>query len=1319
MHWNLREQESSSFMARNLIAKFNENKQKSEPLLRALASTTKGTFFLALSFYTISGLLQYSGPLLIQYIIAYITDKERDIQKGIILVLCVIFSRLLIAIFSSRAEVLLTQLGIRTSNAVNGLVYEKSLKFSLMRSAEHSQGSLVNHIQVDSDKLYNLGIAMGGVVILPLLIGVGIYFMYAAVGISFLAGIGVLIIMGAVNFCVGKSYFAAQTKVMEKKDERMKVSTEILNGIKYIKMSGWEEAFLKKVLGTREQELKWLKKDFVVTSISVFLLWLTPMMITTSIFGAYVFTGHDMNAKTAFTLISTVMILQQPLRTLPYVLTLMIESKISLSRVTKYLLAEEVQRDFITQSSSLDSDTAIKVQNGNFYWLSEEDKKKKKEKEEEDKKTEAEKKKKKKKTNDSKKSSTVTESIVVTSHNPPAIAQKESIATESVLSPSDLPYKLILKDINLEIKKGSFVAILGDVGSGKSSFLYSLIGEMKYDNQNPPAVELNGDVSYVTQQSWILNATVKDNIIFGNEFNPKKYEDTIKYSCLQSDFDILVNKDETEIGEKGVNLSGGQKARVSLARALYRNSDIYLLDDPLSAVDAHVGNFILKECFMNYLKDKTRVLVTHKFESLKYVDYIYIFSKGKIIEQGTAESLQDSEIFQEISKKCQMLTKEEEEQSAIDEIPPVIQEDPELTKATSEGSSSLILDEKVIKAVKEVQQEQIIKDITQEDDKMLQGKLMLDEDRETGEVGWNVWKAYFDYYGGYCYFVIVFLVMFIWICIQTGSNFWLSYWSDTMDHPKYSQAVFFEVYGILGLSYAFFCLIRIGMLFAQSLRCSRLLHKDMFSRIIRAPLNLFFDRVPTGRLLNRLSKDLSTLDSQIAVTFGSALVCGYLVLADVTVCLIVGTFWVFPLAIIFLICSYVVQRRYMKVNREAVRLESISKSPIVSYFSESLNGLTSVRAYNEEQRFAQKFHDLQDANIKNLILKTGLVNWFNLRVTFCTIFLIAPAVAIPLLVLSHETLASGMIGLLITYVIQINDDIMWTLWSVADFESKLISLERCRAFTLIEGEAQAKTQTPAAIANFSENWPTKGEIEYKDFYLKYRAALPHVLKGLNFTINRAEKVGVVGRTGSGKSTLFLSLLRIIEPSQGAIFIDGVDISQLGLDDLRRAITIIPQDPMLYKGTLRENLDLLKQYTDEELWLSLERVCMKEKFEQESGLDTEIKEGGENLSAGEKQLLCISRAILAKAKIILIDEATSNIDPKTEQTILDTIRNSFEDCTVITVAHRLKTIINSDRILMMGDGKVLEFDNPQTLIDDEKSHFHKLWMEHEHGSKGNF
>jgi len=514
-------------------------------------------------------------------------------------------------------------------------------------------------------------------------------------------------------------------------------------------------------------------------------------------------------------------------------------------------------------------------------------------------------------------------------------------------------------------------------------------------------------------------------------------------------------------------------------------------------------------------------------------------------------------------------------------------------------------------------------------------------------------------------------------------------------------------------------LIRIGMLFAQSLRCSRLLHKDMFSRIIRAPLNLFFDRVPTGRLLNRLSKDLSTLDSQIAVTFGSALVCGYLVLADVTVCLIVGTFWVFPLAIIFLICSYVVQRRYMKVNREAVRLESISKSPIVSYFSESLNGLTSVRAYNEEQRFAQKFHDLQDANIKNLILKTGLVNWFNLRVTFCTIFLIAPAVAIPLLVLSHETLASGMIGLLITYVIQINDDIMWTLWSVADFESKLISLERCRAFTLIEGEAQAKTQTPAAIANFSENWPTKGEIEYKDFYLKYRPALPHVLKGLNFTINRAEKVGVVGRTGSGKSTLFLSLLRIIEPSQGAIFIDGVDISQLGLDDLRRAITIIPQDPMLYKGTLRENLDLLKQYTDEELWLSLERVCMKEKFEQESGLDTEIKEGGENLSAGEKQLLCISRAILAKAKIILIDEATSNIDPKTEQTILDTIRNSFEDCTVITVAHRLKTIINSDRILMMGDGKVLEFDNPQTLIDDEKSHFHKLWMEHEHGSKGNF
>jgi len=448
------------------------------------------------------------------------------------------------------------------------------------------------------------------------------------------------------------------------------------------------------------------------------------------------------------------------------------------------------------------------------------------------------------------------------------------------------------------------------------------------------------------------------------------------------------------------------------------------------------------------------------------------------------------------------------------------------------------------------------------------------------------------------------------------------------------------------------------------------------------------------------------------------LVCVYSLLSDIVVCLIVGTFWVFPLVLLFFFTSYKIQRSYMRVNREVTRLEGISKSPIVSYFSESLAGLTSIRAYSEQEKFKEKFHNLQSANIKNLILSAGLYNWFNLRVTFCTIFVIAPTVAIPLLFTDTSKLTPGVVGLLITYVIQINDDIISFLWSLSNIETKLVSFERCKKFTYIEGEANPKTVNPDAVQNLTSNWPARGAIEFKNYSVKYRPNLPNVIDNISLSVSSAEKIGVVGRTGSGKSTLFLSILRILEPLQGSILIDGVNISEIGLDDLRRHITIIPQDPMLFKGTLKENLDLLGKYSDEELWQSLERVCMKEKFEQENGLATEIKEAGENLSAGEKQLLCIGRAILEQARIILIDEATSNIDPNTEQTILDTINNSFQDCTVITVAHRLKTIINADRVLVMGTGKVLEFDKPQTLIDDEKSYFHKLWMEYEHGSKTN-
>jgi len=1227
-----------------LSSVFARFKHKKNPLIKAIYNNNKGLFFQIAFFSLVCALLEYTGPFLINHIINYITDPNRTIQTGIFIVVGIVLARVLLSIFLARMRILLAMWAVKSANAVNGVIYEKILRFSLIRSVEHNTGSLVNHIQVDSDRLNYAAWDLANVITLPVVLGVGIYFMWVSVGISFLSGLGVILVMSLINFLFSKMYFKISEKTMEKKDERMAVATEILNGIKYIKMSGWENSFLKKISKVRDGELALFKKKAIIDSIITLLLELTPNLITVAIFGTYIYTGHDIDAKSAFTLVSTLMVLQDPVKALPDCVSTLLDLKVSLDRINKFLLAEDIKADYIKKNEVDYPETAINIKNGNFYWLTEEEKKLKKKKEEEEaqegdedgeKKKEEEKKEEK-----------------------PASESSDEIENEGEGE------KMILKDINLDIKKGSFVAILGDVGSGKSSFLFSLAGEMKYQVENQPEIIINGDMSQVPQQSWILNTTVKKNILFGQEFDQKKYNDVLKYSCLKSDLDILINQDETEIGEKGVNLSGGQKARVSLARALYKNSDIYLFDDPLSAVDAHVGNYILKECFMGYLKEKTRVLVTHKFESLKYVDHIYIFNKGKIVEEGTLETLQESATFQEIKEKYNMINKketsDEEEEKTDAESAKVQKDEVQETKLTKEPSK-----------------EEEKKEIPPEDKELLE-KLMLDEDKEEGAVGWKVWKMFFNYYGGWFFYFTLLLVMGSMTVSQVGANFWLSYWSDSGNKEKHSRDYYFTVYTMFGVGYAVFAFIQSIMQRIQSIRFSRFIHKEMFSKVIRAPINLFFDRVPTGRILNRFSKDLATIDDHLSSIFGWVISQSFSFLTDIFVCIVIGTVWVFPLAVFFFYVCYRLNKSFTNLNREITRLESISKSPVVSFFTESLGGLISIRTYNEQTNFMNKFHKLQDEHIKNTILDWATFNWYNLRTSFASVIIIGPVISIPLLLTGYDTVSAGMVALLIIYVIQINEDIAFLFLCFSYFEFQLVSLERCKKFAEIVGEAPAETKDPENVENLTSNWPARGSIEFKNYFVKYRPNLPHVIDNLSVSINSGEKVGIVGRTGSGKSTFFLSLLRIIEPTHGSILIDGVDISQVGLDDLRNKITVIPQDPMLFKGTLRENMDLLNQYTDQQLWESLEKVCLKEKFEGENGLDAAIKDGGENLSAGEKQLLCIGRAILANSRIVLIDEATSNIDPKTEQTILDTIHNCFQDCTVITVAHRLKTIINSDK-----------------------------------------
>jgi len=484
----------------------------------------------------------------------------------------------------------------------------------------------------------------------------------------------------------------------------------------------------------------------------------------------------------------------------------------------------------------------------------------------------------------------------------------------------------------------------------------------------------------------------------------------------------------------------------------------------------------------------------------------------------------------------------------------------------------------------------------------------------------------------------------------------------------------------------------------------------MFNKVIRAPINLFFDRVPLGRLVNRFTADLQIFDFQVPFSLGTLLYLPFSLTSRFLVCFFVGTAWAFPLILVFFYVGVYIQQSYLKVYREVFRLSRITSSPITSLFTESLDGLTHIRSSNYEAKLMRKYYDRQNDNMKNQILLAGLQGWFNFRINMASFLIVAPTIAAAILYSRGSASNNGLIGLLITYLLDLNNNLIQVLQSFSSFETQLISFERCKAFTMIETEKASDTKLP--VAHYEHySWPHQGKIEFRDYFTKYRPTLPYVLKNVSFQIRDSEKIGVVGRTGSGKSTLFLSLLRIIEPQAGKIYIDDVDITELGLDDLRQKITIIPQDPLLYKGTVRSNMDLLSEYTDNQIWDALEKVCMKNKFEA-GGLDSEIKEGGENLSAGEKQLLCIGRTILKKNKIILIDEATSSIDSVTEEAILASIKQNFKDCTVITIAHRLKTIVESDRVLYLSNGEVLEFDTPKALLENKNSNFYQLWNEYE-------
>ena len=789
----------------------------------------------------------------------------------------------------------------------------------------------------------------------------------------------------------------------------------------------------------------------------------------------------------------------------------------------------------------------------------------------------------------------------------------------------------VLKGLTWRCGKGEFVAVVGKVGSGKSSLLKAIIGEMSLLSGT---YTTSGSLSYSGSiDSWILNTTVRENITIGREFNEARYNSVLEACALLPDLKALPAGDMTEIGERGINLSGGQKARVALARGVYADADIYLLDDPLGAVDAHVRAHIFNVCFLSLLRDKTRILVTHSLEFLSHIDRILTLSDGQLQEdQGLGVNISPNE----------------------DPHPSSLHSQPAVTTS---------------------------------------GRLIKDEERRHGAVPWAIYRSYIDFAGGVPVAVLVVTVISGWVVSRVIADLALKSWAEG---GGWKFELGFDVLSGVSVVCIFF---RVYLLAVGGVKASQEVHRQAVWAVTRAPVNLYFDVTPLGRLLNRFSKDLFDMDQQLPFNFGSVLtsnatLIGILAVSAIyippVVVIAVGLFWM----------AEKCQKYYLAGSNNINRMLRNSTSPILHHFSESLTGLKYLRCLHLQ---SISTHTLQNyvARSNTIAFNGAAANiWLNLILNGLSLVYFVGIIGA--LIVLHDHFSAGAIGLIISYLLPlpkaINNNTIFQLM----LQTNMISMERVHQLTTVDSEAPMEKIEDTTL--YAE-WPTKGEIEFRDVSLRYRPASPIILKGISFHIHSHESIGIVGRTGSGKTSLTQALFRIVEVHKGRIEIDGVDTKLVGLRKLRDAMTLIPQDPLLFTGTLQDNIDPFHKLSSDRLAHALESVGLGH-----FPLDCRIAELGSNLSSGEKQLICIARATVKHNAIVVLDEATSAVDPKTDALIQDLMRTRFGMCTVLTIAHRLGTVMKSDRILVMEDGQVREFDTPSALLSTPSSLFSQLVRE---------
>ncbi|KAG5348318.1 MRP5 protein, partial [Acromyrmex charruanus] len=1203
-----------------------------------------------------------SPTILMRKILEHIESPEEDFWDGIKWVFLLTICDSLRAFFFTWTWNMNYKTGLRLKSACTALLYKKIIRLNTL--GNKSTGEIINLFCNDSQRLFDVIIYGPMIISGPIVISCGIIYILWLFNPIALVGMIAFLSFYPCQYFISRATGYFRSKSVNVTDTRVRLMSEILECIKLIKMYAWEKYFSQKLLAIRKKEESWLHKTAYFQSLSISLTPAIPVISAIITFLAHIASGSGLTAAQLQGNISVfpfVSVLNAQIRTsfmfLQVALLNIAAVKITFGRIKSVLLLDESS---CQASKPIVRSQAVAIANGTFVCdsmtlqtdASIDSKKKKK-------------------------------SLPITD-NPPELENLNQSTQEA-------KYVEVLIDVHFGAPKGKLVGICGHVGSGKSSLLLAALGQLRITKGH---ILREGTCAYVSQQAWIVNGTFKENILFGEEFDAKRYYHTITICNLKEDLNMLPGGDDTEIGERGVNLSGGQKQRVALARAYYANRDIYFLDDPLSAVDAYVGSYIFEKLILEALRNKSVLFVTHNIQFLKHCDEIYMMNAGKIVEHGIHEDLVrlDRE-YASMVKNNTIAT--EDNLSAV-----------KSTKVTQRNTNDL-----------EVQKKSVHKE-NYGKEKLYKGTLTMAEKSETGSVKSYTYHTYVQATGGYLVAVLVFFTFFLNVGSSAFSTWWLAVWikagGGNVTMPGTNDTVYSEdinanpdfsfyrdIYGACIIGILLTSFLRGLVIMFATIKASTTLHNTFLHKIISSPLS-FFETTPSGRIQNVFSRDIDEIDNYLPISIENMVqnifTCSF---AIFFICGILPWFSI-PL-LLFGILFFFVGKLFRIGMRDLKRMESVSRSPVLSFVTTTIQGLSTIHAFQKEKNFLYRFEELFNTNNLCQYLCQAAMRWSAIRLDS---LVIAASCIIALFVISFKNeISPAFAGLAMAYATQMTGVFQYTVRLMSETEVRFISVERISYYLKTlqkEGASRTVALKPA------DDWPSRGKIEFKAVQMRYREELPLILLDVSFTIKAGEKIGIVGRTGSGKSSLVVALFRLVEICEGVIKIDGIDISKLELDILRNKLSIIPQDPILFSGTVRSNLDPFQHHADHDIWNVLEKTQMKEKVSLMPGnLDASVGFGGNNLSVGERQLLCLARALLHSTKILILDEATAAVDPETEATVQNTLQNEFADCTVLTIAHRLQTVVACNRILVMSEGKVVEFGAPATLLSHPDSEFSKL------------